>query len=40
LGHRVEISTERIRGELDWQPRPAEEAVVDMAESMIEHGLV
>lgn len=40
LGRRIEISTERIRKELDWQPRSAEQAVVDMAESLIEHGLV
>lgn len=40
LGRRVMISTERIRSELDWQSRPVEETVVDMAESLIEHGLV
>jgi dihydroflavonol-4-reductase len=40
LGRHIEISTERILREPDWQPRPAEEMVVDMAGSMIEHGLV
>ena len=38
LGRRTRISTERIRSELGWQPRPAEEFIVDMAESLIEHG--
>ncbi len=34
------ISTERIQTVLSWQPRSKEEAVISMAESMIQHGLI
>jgi dihydroflavonol-4-reductase len=40
LNKPLAISTERIRTVLGWQPRPAEEAVVSMAESLIEYGLI
>ncbi len=39
LGQRVEVSSERLRSTLDWQPRPVQEAIVDTAESLIEYGL-
>ncbi len=35
-----EISNERIRKELGWRPRSAEEAIVAMGESLIEYGIV
>lgn len=40
LGQRTDISTERIRTMLNWQPRSLEEMVVDMGESMIKYGVV
>ena len=40
LGKKERISSERIRKELDWQPRSFEEMVVAMGDSMIEHGIV
>ncbi|UCC50584.1 MAG: hypothetical protein JSV68_15910 [Anaerolineaceae bacterium] len=39
LGQRLELSSERLRSTLDWQPRPVEESIVDTAESLIEQGL-
>jgi nucleoside-diphosphate-sugar epimerase len=39
LGQKIELSSERLRNTLDWQPRPVEESIVDTAESLIEHGL-
>jgi dihydroflavonol-4-reductase len=40
LGERKNIATEKIRRELNWQPRSVEEMTVSMAESMIKHGVV
>lgn len=40
LGVQYRISNARIVRELDWQPRSAEEMVVAMGESLIEHGSV
>jgi dihydroflavonol-4-reductase len=40
LGRRIIISNDRIIEVLDWKPRPLEEMVVAMAESMIEYGIV
>jgi nucleoside-diphosphate-sugar epimerase len=40
LGKRQDVSNERIRSVLAWQPRTLEEMVVAMGESMIEHGVV
>jgi dihydroflavonol-4-reductase len=35
-----DISNERIIKELGWRPRPAEEAIVAMGESLIDYGIV
>jgi nucleoside-diphosphate-sugar epimerase len=35
-----ELSNEKAKSILKWSPRPAEEAVLSMAESLIEQGLV
>ena len=35
-----ELSNEKIKRVLHWQPRPKEEAILSMAESLIEHGFV
>ena len=35
-----DISTERIRTVLGWEPRSQQEAIISMAESMIKHGLI
>ncbi|MCP5053832.1 MAG: aldehyde reductase, partial [bacterium] len=40
LGKRTDFSNERIREVLDWKPRPLEEMVVSMGESLIENGVV
>lgn len=40
LGRRTQISNERIKKILNWKPRPLEETVVAMGESMIEKGVV
>lgn len=40
LGKQCEVSNERITNVLGWQPRTAEEMIIDMAESMIQHGIV
>ncbi len=34
------FSTEQVRSVLGWQPRPYEQTIIDMAESLIQHGLV
>jgi len=34
------FSTEQARSVLGWQPRPYKQTIIDMAESLIEHGLV
>ncbi|MFJ6988143.1 MULTISPECIES: NAD-dependent epimerase/dehydratase family protein [unclassified Streptomyces] len=40
LGRRNRHSTEKARTVLGWRPRPAREAVLDCAESLIAHGAV
>jgi nucleoside-diphosphate-sugar epimerase len=40
LGWNYFISTEHARSILGWQPRPYEGTIVEMAESLIQHGLV
>ena len=39
LGKKTEVSSDRLRNTLDWQPRPVEEAIVETAESLIDFGL-
>ncbi len=34
------ISTERVKLVFGWQPRPYQQTILDMAESLIEYGLV
>jgi dihydroflavonol-4-reductase len=40
LGWKYSISTERARSVLGWRPRPYEGTIHEMAESLIQHGLV
>ncbi|GAB4563387.1 MAG: aldehyde reductase [Haliangiales bacterium] len=40
LGKRQDVSNQRARELLGWEPRKLEEMVVSMGESMIEHGVV
>jgi dihydroflavonol-4-reductase len=40
LGWEYSFSTEQARSILRWQARPYEETVVEMAQSMIEQGMV
>jgi dihydroflavonol-4-reductase len=40
IGWTYSLSTEQAKSMLGWQARPYEETIVDMAESLIEHGLV
>jgi nucleoside-diphosphate-sugar epimerase len=40
LGKRQDVSSQRARDVLHWQPRDLETMVVDMGESMIAHGVV
>jgi nucleoside-diphosphate-sugar epimerase len=40
LNWNYELSDEKIKRILKWNPRSAEEAILAMAESLIEHGLV
>jgi nucleoside-diphosphate-sugar epimerase len=40
LGRRNRHSTEKARTVLGWEPRPAREAVLDCARSLIAHGVV
>lgn len=40
LGRHQEVSNDKIRRELNWNPRSVETMSVDMAESMIKHGVV
>lgn len=40
LGKRQDLSSQRARDVLGWNPRTLETMVVDMGESMIEHGVV
>ncbi len=34
------LSTDRARSVFGWQPRPYQQTIVEMAESLIEHGFV
>jgi dihydroflavonol-4-reductase len=40
LGKRTEISSGKAKSLLGWTPRPAEETIVDCAQSLIEKGIV
>lgn len=40
LNWNYRLSTDRVRSVFGWQPRPYQQTIVDMAESLIEHGLV
>jgi len=40
LGCDYTVSTQHARKILSWKPRPKEETIIEMAESMIEQGLV
>ena len=40
LGWDYSLSTEQARSSLGWQPRPYQGTILEMAESMIEHGMV
>jgi dihydroflavonol-4-reductase len=40
LGWRYGVSTETARSVLGWQPRPYEQTIIEMAESIIQQGLV
>jgi nucleoside-diphosphate-sugar epimerase len=40
LGERVEMSSEKAEARLGWSPRPAEETIVDCAQSLIGRGVV
>jgi dihydroflavonol-4-reductase len=40
LGKRQDVSSERARTMLGWEPRSVERMVVDMAESMIRYGVI
>ena len=40
LGWNHSLSTEQARSILSWQPRPYEGTILEMAHSMIEHGMV
>ena len=40
LNWNYSISTEQARSVLGWQPRPYEKTIVEMGESLIEHGMV
>lgn len=40
LNWNYHLSTDRARSVFGWQPRPHQQTIVEMAESLIEHGLV
>jgi dihydroflavonol-4-reductase len=40
LGKRLNLSNQRIRSVLGWKPRPKEEAINSMAQSLIDHGTI
>jgi len=40
LGWDYTVSTQQAQKILNWKPRPKEETIIEMAKSMIEHGLV
>jgi len=40
LNWNFRLSTDRARSVFGWQPRPYQQTIVEMAESLIEHGLV
>ena len=40
LGVERRVSNEKATRELDWSPRPVEEAILSCAESLIDHGII
>jgi dihydroflavonol-4-reductase len=40
LGKRTELSSEKARTTLGWQPRPIEDSIADSGESLIRHWVV
>jgi nucleoside-diphosphate-sugar epimerase len=40
LGKKVTLSSEKAHAQLDWQPRPVEETIVDCARGLISQGAV
>jgi len=40
LGKQYEIDNQRIKQVLDWQPRSAEQMLIDLADSLIKYGIV
>jgi nucleoside-diphosphate-sugar epimerase len=40
LNWNFRLSTERVRSVFGWEPRPYQQTIIEMAESLIEHGLV
>ena len=40
LNKEIRFDTTRIREILGWEPRPLETSILEMGESMIEHGVV
>jgi hypothetical protein len=39
LGKRTELSSEKARTMLGWEPRPIEDSIAETAESLIRHGV-
>ncbi len=40
LGWRYSFSTEKAQAVFDWHPRPYQQTIIDMGESLIQHGVV
>jgi nucleoside-diphosphate-sugar epimerase len=40
LGKRMEVTSEKARSTLGWNPMPIEDSIADTAEALIEHGAV
>ena len=40
LGTKYTLSSEKVKKELSWQPRPLEESLRETADSLIDHGIV
>ena len=40
VGHREDVSADKARRELGWQPRPARESFIDMGHSLIDRDIV
>jgi nucleoside-diphosphate-sugar epimerase len=40
LGKRTELSSEKARSSLGWEPRPIEDTIAETGESLIRHGAV